>query len=137
MICNGCSCWGVSYHLTLRSQDGRIESANYCRMCYEFILMFGFAPSGPFTNLTVTLILASLDALVVCFTTARWIVGARGQAILVLGLIDGLAIAMLLVLQTVLLDRVRGKPRTRTVIATEKLESHPGRKSLWDRDLDG
>jgi hypothetical protein len=87
--------------------------------------------------LTVMSIIGSLDTILVCFTSAPWIVVASGSAILVLALIDGLTIGMLLGLQAALLWRIRGKPRTKTVIATAKLKSNPRRRSPSDRELAG
>jgi hypothetical protein len=138
MICRGCSRWAMAYRVTLRSADGRIESATFCPWCYHNLL--NGLPSCPtlFPSLLVVSVLAVLDTLLVCIATAPWfVIGGLLPRMILAPVLNGVAIALLLALQTILLWRVRRKPATRTVVAASKLNSDPSQKHLWDCELDG
>jgi hypothetical protein len=123
--------------MTLRSQDGRIESGHYCQACYRNLLL-GLPTFQPFPNLFVTLILVALDTLLVCIATAPWfLIGGLTPRFVFAPIVNGVAIGILVGVQMGLLWCVRRKPRPISVIAAARLKNSPRRENLWDCDLDG
>lgn len=138
MVCRNCYRGTVLYHVTWRSPDGAIDSANRCQSCYEDLLK-GMPPfPETYPDLIVTLVLLALDMLLACIAALLWfdIRGLTSRLVFV-AFVTSLLGGTLINVQMILLRRVRRKSRPMTVIAAEKLKCGFPHADLWDLELDG